>query len=370
MLSIADAPPTCQTKADAAAAALVAAIEEKALRREIIGRARTPLVCRSISDRNPIPHIGPLPPWSYHPPTGTTSYLRVYHKDVCLVRCHPETPPPARVPASRSAITHLSPKSIRRLNRLCRNGGHVVQSQFMLSYHEQDPHDGAIVQKHLHAFLKVLRRLFGPSLRYLWVLEFQWKNRPGVPHYHVFLSVAAAPGSDVHHKMAAAWVRITEGSEAQYRVHAHPKNWGEWVMNDGVYITKNYIAKKEQKEVPAHYSNVGRFWGCSRNFVPVPTIIEPETIAPWSAGWAPDQIERTIVRTLRRYHERCMNYDRQSWTKRAGRKPRKSPLRQGDTNCAHSIPFAAPILYQLLDYMAEHPPDVYAVLWYEKQVPF
>ena len=23
-----------------------------------------------------------------------------------------------------------------------------------------------------------------------------------------------------------------------------------------------------------------------------------------------------------------------------------------------------------LDYLAEHPPDVYAVLWYEKQVPF
>mgnify|MGYP007073547900 FL=1 len=65
-----------------------------------------------------------------------------------------------------------------------------------------------------------------------------------------------------------------------------------------------------------------------------------------------------------------MNYDRQSWTKRAGRKPRKSPLRQGDTNGAHSIPCATPILYQLLDYMAEHPPDVYAVLWYEKQVPF
>ena len=218
------------------------------------------------------------------------------------------------------------------------------------------PHDGAIVQKHLHAFLKVLRRLFGPSLRYLWVLEFQWANRPGVPHYHVFLSVAAAPGSDVHHKMATAWVRITQGSPEQYRVHASPKNWKKWVMNDGVYITKNYMTKKEQKEVPAHYQNVGRFWGCSRNFVPVPTIIEPETIAPWSAGWAPDQVERTIVRTLRRYHERCMNYDRQSWTKRAGRKHRRSPLRQGDTNGAHSIPFAAPILYQLLDYMAEHSP--------------
>ena len=370
MLSIADAPPTCQTKADAAAAALVAAIEEKALRREIIGRARTPLVCRSISDRNPIPRIGPLPPWSYHPPTGSTSYLRVYHKDVCLVRCHPETPPPARVPASRTSIWEFSRKSRRRLDHVCRNGGHVVQSQFCLTYHNQDPHDGSIVQRHLHAFLKVIRRLFGPSLRYLWVLEFQWKNRPGVPHYHVFLSVAAAPGSDVHRKLAAAWVRITEGSEEQYRVHSDPENWTPWSMNDSSYIVKNYIAKKEQKEVPEHYSNVGRFWGHSRNFAPVPTIIEPETVAPWSAGWAPDQIERCIVRTLRRYHERCMNYDRKSWTKRASHKARRSRLRQGDTNGSYSVPFATPILYQLLNYMAEHAPDLYAVRWFEKQVPF
>ena len=370
MPSLALSLPPSQEKDAPEVAALLAKIEEKALRLEFTGRNRTPLVSRSISHRNPPPHTGPLPPWSYHPPTGTTSYLRVYRKDVCLVRCHPEPPPPARVPASRTAITEFSRKSRRRLNHLCRNGGHVIQSQFCLTYHNQSPINGKAVKKDLDRWLKCIHRLFGSSLRYLWGLEFQWKNRPGVPHYHVFLSIAAAPGSDIHRKMAAAWVRITQGSPEQYRVHADPENWTKWEMNDGAYIGKNYIAKAEQKEVPAHYSNVGRFWGCSRNFVPVPTILEPETIAPWSAGWAPDQVERTIVRTLRRYHERCMNYDRQSWTKRAGRKPRKSPLRQGDTNGAHSIPFATPILYQLLDYMAEHPPDVYAVLWYEKQVPF
>ena len=367
MPSLALSPPPSQEKDSPEVAALLAKIEEKALLREFTGRPGTPLVSRSISHRNPPPQTGPLPPWAYHPPTGTASYLRVYKKDVYLVRCHPEPPPPSRVPASRSDIWEFSRKSRSRLRHLCRNGGHVIQSQFCLTYHNQSPINGKAVKHDLDRWLKVIRRLFGPALSYLWALEFQHR---GVPHYHVFLSVSAAPGTAVHEKIAAAWVRITEGTEEQHRWHCRPKNWIPWNMSDSVYLEKNYIAKTEQKEVPEHYSNVGRFWGCSRNFVPVPTIIEPETIAPWSAGWAPDQVERTIVRTLRRYHERCMNYDRQNWTKRAGRKHRRSPLRQGDTNGAHSIPFAAPILYQLLDYMAEHSPDLYAIRWFGKQVPF
>ena len=49
MLSIADAPPTSQEKDSPELAALLAKIEEKALRLEFTGRNRTPLVSRSIS---------------------------------------------------------------------------------------------------------------------------------------------------------------------------------------------------------------------------------------------------------------------------------------------------------------------------------
>lgn len=244
----------------------------------------------------------------------------------------------------------------------------MVRSQYLLTYHNQSPIDGRAVKRDLDRWLKAARRILGSDLAYLWALEFQ--VRRGVPHFHIFLSVSAAPGTALQRKLAAAWVRITQGTPEQLAVHASPKNWLPWSMDDGAYLEKNYIAKKEQKEVPEHYANVGRFWGASRNFAPVPTIIEPETVAPWSAGWAPDQVQRCIVRTLRRYHERCMNYDRTTWTKRAGRKARRSPLRQGDTNGCHVVPYSAPILYQLLDYMAEHSPDLYAVRWFAKQVPF
>ena len=152
-------------------------------------------------------------------------------------------------------------------------------------------------------------------------------------------------------------------------MHDNRRNWIDWTLDDGAYLEKNYIAKKEQKAVPTHYENVGRFWGASRNFAPLPTIIEPETVAPWSAGWAPDQVQRFVVRTLRRFQERCMNYDRTTWEKRPGKR-RRSGLRQGDTNGRHVVPYAAPVLYQLLDYMAEHSPDPYAVAWMAAQVPF
>lgn len=373
MLSIADTAPARQGEFyplpayySIDAAALLAGIEEKALRREFTGRPGTPLVSRSISHRAPLPHLGPLPPWAYFPPSGSTAYLRVYRKDVQVVRCHPETPPEARVPTPRAAIWEFSRKSRARLRHLCRNGGHVVRSQYLLTYHNQSPIDGQTVKRDLDRWLKAARRILGSDLAYLWALEFQGR---GVPHFHIFLSAPAAPGSPLQRKLAAAWVRITQGTDEQLAVHTSRKNWIEWSMDDGAYLEKNYIAKREQKGVPDHYSNVGRFWGASRNFAPLPTIVEPETVAPWSAGWSPDQVQRFVVRTMRRFAERCMNYDRTTWEKRPG-KPRRSGLRQGDTNGCHVVPYAAPVLYQLLDYMAEHSPDPYAVAWAAERVPF
>ena len=199
MLSIAETAPARQGEFyplpsyySVDAAALLAGIEEKALRREITGRPGAPLVSRSISHRAPLPHLGPLPPWAYFPPTGSTAYLRVYRKDVQVVRCHPETPPEARVPTPRAAIWEFSRKSRARLRHLCRNGGHVVRSQYLLTYHNQSPIDGRAVKRDLDRWLKAARRILGADLAYLWALEFQGR---GVPHFHVFLSAPAAPGS-------------------------------------------------------------------------------------------------------------------------------------------------------------------------------
>ena len=58
MCSIAPPPPLRQEKDDPEVAALLARIEEKALRREVTGRPGSPLVSRSISHRAPLPTWG------------------------------------------------------------------------------------------------------------------------------------------------------------------------------------------------------------------------------------------------------------------------------------------------------------------------
>lgn len=374
MPSIADSSPPRQQEVVpclqgdylSASAALVAGIEEKALLREITGRPGAPLVSRSISHRAPLPHLGPLPPWAYIPPPGTSAYLRLYRQDAVFVRCKPEVPPAATVPPCRAAIVEFSAKSRRHLRHACNNGGFRIRSQFLLTYHNQSPLDGTVVKRDLDRWLKVLRRIL-PGLHYLWVLEFQER---GVPHFHVWLSAEAQPGTELQRQIAAAWVRITQGTEEQERVHADPENWGAWTMTDSVYAEK-YASKRDQKDVPAHYQNVGRFWGCSRGFVPAPVIVEPETAAPWSAGWSPCMIERFMERTLRRYHEHCLNRDYRTGQKRKGRR-RRSPITYaaGEQNGAFRVPHGAAIVYQLLNYVAEYPPDLGAVRRYENEVPF
>ena len=92
------------------AAALLAGIEEKAIRREITGRPGAPLVSRSISHRAPLPTWGPSP-MGLFPARRIDCISEGLPKDVHVVRCHPDTPPEARVPTPRAAICEFSRKS-------------------------------------------------------------------------------------------------------------------------------------------------------------------------------------------------------------------------------------------------------------------
>ncbi|MBV5337642.1 MAG: hypothetical protein J0653_06780, partial [Deltaproteobacteria bacterium] len=61
------------------------------------------------------------------------------------------------------------------------------------------------------------------DLGYLWVLEFQER---GVPHFHVFLTIAV--DRIAQKKIARSWVRITKGDQVQYWWHCRPANWISW----------------------------------------------------------------------------------------------------------------------------------------------
>ncbi|NCC62300.1 MAG: hypothetical protein EOM12_15475, partial [Verrucomicrobiae bacterium] len=258
--------------------ALGRALTEKGLKRQYRTRhspavGGSDLVSKSISEHT-------LPVYTRYSPAEST-YYRVFHRDTYLVRNDPEMT--AREPAgsTRGTIYELSRKSEARLSHLCKNSGHRIKSQLCLTYHEQNPIDGAEVKKHLSRFLAALRRAI-PRVGYLWILEFQ---KRGVPHFHIFLT--APPDREAQKILSASWVRITAGTEKQYRWHIRPNNWIEWHMQNGNYVAHKYLTKHYQKDVPHQYHSVGRYWGNSRNMVPIPTIIMPEEIASnsYSQQW-------------------------------------------------------------------------------------
>jgi len=285
-------------------------------------------------------------------------------------------PPPEHAPGTRQAIYEFSDRSRSHLDHICCNSGHLIKSQFCLTYHHQQPTDGTTVKRDLDRWLKSYRRR-NPGSPYLWVLEFQ--NR-GAPHYHVFLG--SKVNRDMQKKMAKSWVRITKGDHKQEWWHNRPDNWMPWQMETASYVLKNYVVKTAQKEVPPSFQNVGRFWGCSRNMHPVPTVITPEQIANLTQKavipWEPEAIRRYFDRTLRRWQEHQMNYDRQGNRRKnhATGKPRKwksaSMIRQNsELSGEFKIKNGSKIIEKLLNYVVQHGPDPYSLAAAIKErIPF
>lgn len=110
-----------------------------------------------------------------------------------------------------------------------------------------------------------MRSNFG-KFSYLWFLEFQ---KRGAPHVHLLTNIVCAGDGDRDYN-ARAWVDSIDcgvGQERKvYLVHKHHKCWELVRSENGArhYVTK-YALKTEQKLVPKKYSNVGRWWGSSRD---------------------------------------------------------------------------------------------------------
>lgn len=178
----------------------------------------------------------------------------------------------------RSDITEFSARARAALAFVVAATSVEFRSILTLTYGNFWPHDMQVSKVHLNAFLTTLRMRYGRPLNYVWIVEFQ---RRGAPHYHVLLSTERPPDEFVNH-LAWKWADIVtpkmdlgkdelvdddimDDFYKVHRVHSHPKAWENIRSVDGAtrYITK-YCLKPEQKEVPPHITNVGRFYGMSR----------------------------------------------------------------------------------------------------------
>lgn len=192
-----------------------------------------------------------------------------YRKTLSVV--HPGTGNKNAEPPDRTltTIASFSDKSKSRLRKVAANAAIPLISQMALTYHKEWPTDGRICKKHLNAFLQWIRRNY-PDLGYLWIMEFQEKNKDHLaPHYHLYLTIE--PDLAIWQRMAETWVRITGGTDDALWWHGPKRgiNWMLWDMGTAQYLAK-YLDKERQKVIPDGYINFGRFWGNSKNITPVP----------------------------------------------------------------------------------------------------
>lgn len=200
---------------------------------------------------------------------------------------------------ARGKIDHFSKKARLRLKHQVRNANMTIESQFLLTYPADFPKSGRTVKNHLDRLLRALRKAYGAdSFGFEWILEFQDR---GAPHYHLFLTWP--PSNEMRRFIAKRWNRIVKGGKDHLWVHLRPRNFSKWDMGKGNYAMK-YAQKMEQKEVPEGFENVGRFWGCSRNMIPVPIREDYFELAELAGnGWSEDSIRLYFQRAMRRYHD-------------------------------------------------------------------
>ncbi len=196
-------------------------------------------------------------------PKLTPKHVEVYAND-CKVRYHP---PPSVVPgvpakAKRKNVLEFTYKSRSRLAFVASNSGVIFLSMITLTYPKEFPTNGSEVKRHFRAFQKRIKRRFN-SPSYLWFLEFQAR---GAPHYHLLLSVPVT-NADAYWTLDC-WDNIVKSGD---RNHKYAGTRTEMLRKPGPgsrYAVK-YAMKMRQKTCPAIYTNVGRFWGHSRDVKPI-----------------------------------------------------------------------------------------------------
>jgi hypothetical protein len=226
-------------------------------------------------------------------PCDSQYWLQLYDRDLKIKR--PYLTAKQKNKGPRGKIFEFSDASGRRLEFTARNSGHKIRSQYCCTFHNSWPMDGKSLKKMLDKFLQRLRRKF-PGLHYLWVLEFQERE---APHIHLFTDIP--PNRKNRWFLADAWLESSGQTDDPKcrRFHRSPKNFFKWEMTNGQYLSKNYIGKPEQKDVPASFHDVGRFWGASQNMTPDYATVNPLD-EPLAAKIAIGQAARIVTKLQER----------------------------------------------------------------------
>jgi hypothetical protein len=142
----------------------------------------------------------------------------------------------------------FSDQSRRTLNHKIRNLSEGLGVLLTLTYPSEFPMDGRKVKRDWRCMRKWLTRRGRGGLM---VVEFQAR---GAPHLHVYIN-----GRVDKDAVREAWWEIVGSGDADHRkagTRVEKLRKGHAML---MYVQK-YLTKQKQKEVPAGYESVGRFW--------------------------------------------------------------------------------------------------------------
>lgn len=157
----------------------------------------------------------------------------------------------------RGKIGGLSERSGTRLREVMDNAGPEVlpwKALAHLTYPKVFPTDGREVKRHLDMFGKRMHRMraIWPRFCGLWIMEFQPER--GAPHIHALMNVRLG-----YELLSDWWYEIVDSGDP---LHLKAGTSIEEPRKDlASYFLKTYLAKGDQKVVPAGFTNPGRFWG-------------------------------------------------------------------------------------------------------------
>jgi len=202
-------------------------------------------------------HLSNASPTGRRDPKDKTELRAYVHRRDVILKMTGIRQGPGNSGAVRGEIRGFTHQSRRRLTHLARNTADLWTGFLTVTYPADFPTNGREVKRHLNSLCSWLRRR---RVAYIWILEFQER---GAPHFH-FLISGWLDKKEVAHRWAAI-VNPIFPSEREKLLTAGTRI--EAVKNPdqvGGYLS-TYMAKIEQKKVPAGYKSVGRFWGASRN---------------------------------------------------------------------------------------------------------
>jgi hypothetical protein len=130
---------------------------------------------------------------------------------------------------------------------------HLYSHFCVLTYPSDFPLDGKTVKRNLHALIQLLRRQ--DIKDYFWGIEFQ---KRGAPHINILLP-CAIDGD----RLRKAWFKIVGSGDENHLTYGASIEEIRDKSKLSTYIV-GYQYKKEQKDVPEAFKNVGRFWGTTK----------------------------------------------------------------------------------------------------------